>query len=460
MAGKGRRLRRWGALLLLLALAVAGYGYIREQPSVVEDVLTRLGWQRRATPTNIIYASGTIEADQVQAMSLVPGRVITVTVDEGDSVRKGDVLVRLDDSLLQKQLAAAQAQIALAEAQLALLQAGPRPEEIAQAQAQVEAARVAVEVAQLAVEDAQSVRDAAQDLQPELIKAETEVEKARYQRDAALALAQAADLTTQLWEKINNQVKGGVDIPLPDGSVRHVPPPQDKLNEVSYQWNLASQKAWEAWAQYRQADAALAAARTRLETVRAQLDDPARDAPVAQAEGELEKAKGKVAVAEAGLHALQEGVNEERIEAARARVDQARAEYRRLLAQRAYYTITAPEGGRILQRAIEPGEVAMPGVPLFDIGNLRRLRLVLYIPEDQLGRVRLGESVTIHVDAYPNRTFTGTVVHIAQEAEFTPKNVQTKEDRQILVYAVEVEIPNEDGLLKPGMPADAEIHVP
>jgi len=461
MARRGHQIIRLVIVLLVLAALYGGYEYTQTHPHTVSNAIDNglawLGQRGRPQQKPGIAASGTIEADTVRVMSLIPGRVLTVTVAEGDDVTSGQLLLRLDDSLLQKQLTSARAQIDLARARLALLQAGPRPEEVARAQAQVNAAQTAVDVATQVLEDARRVREAAQDLQPDLVRAETGVEQARYERDAALALAQAADLTTRLWQKINDQVKAGVDVPLPNGQVRHMPPPQDKLNEVSYRWNLASQQAWETWAHYRQAEAALSAARARLQTTRAQLTDPAREAPVARAEGQLEQARGNLAAAQASLQALQEGVNKEKIEAARAAVEQAQAAYARLLVQRRFYRLQAPRGGRVLERAIEPGEVATPGVPLLTLADLSTLHLTLYIPEDQLGRVRLGQTVSITVDAYPSRTFHGSVVHISDKAEFTPKNVQTREDRQILVYAVRVDIPNPDRALKPGMPADAII---
>ncbi len=457
MTQKVRRTVRLLVLLLLLAGGYRAYIYIRAHPAQVDAVLARLGWRPTGREADVIYAYGTIEATKVQVMTLIPGRVRDVTVDEGDVVSPGQVLIRLDDTLLQKQLAVAQAQIDAAQAQLALLEAGPRPEELARAQAQVDAARVALDVATQALEDTRAVRDAAQDVQPDIIRAETELAKARHQRDAALALAQAADITAQMWEKIVNQVQAGAEVRLPDGTIRHVPPPPEKLNEVNYQWNLASQQAWEAWAQYHQAEAAVAAAQAALDAAQARLDDPARDAHIAQAQGNLVQARAGLALAQATLGVLQSGPSAEQIDAARANVTRAQAAYERLRAQRAFYTITAPQAGRVVQRAIEPGEVALPGRPLITLADLDTLRLTLYIPEPDLGHISLGQEVTVLVDAYPNRAFRGTVIHIADEAEFTPKNVQTKEDRAILVYAVDVAIPNPEGLLKPGMPADAII---
>ncbi len=130
------------------------------------------------------FYSGTLEATRIQVMSQVPARVLEVTVEEGDTVTAGQVVIRLDDTLLQRQLDLARAEIRLAEAQLALLRAGPRPEERAKAEAEVKAAQAAVAAARQALADAQAIYEAAQDLQPDIVRAETELAKARHLRDA------------------------------------------------------------------------------------------------------------------------------------------------------------------------------------------------------------------------------------------------------------------------------------
>lgn len=453
-----QRVRKLISVVLIAAILVGGYvAYMtyRRHPGLVEETLTRAGLIGPAAAPETVQASGTLEATRVQVMSLVPARVLTVTVQEGDDVTAGRVLIRLDDTLLQKQLAVAAAEINLARAQLALLKAGPREEEVAKARAQVAAAQVAVDVAAQALSDARAIRDAGQDIRPDIIRAETEVTKTRHLRDAALARAQAADITVDLWRRINDQVKAGATITLPTGEVKHIPPPPEKVNEVSFQWNKASQEAWRAWAQYEQAKAAVAAAEKSLEAARARLHDPARDVPVARALAAYEKALAAVPVAQAALDALEQGPNKEKIAAAEANLRRAQAAYDRLAATRRYYTLTAPTSGRVLSLAVHPGEMAMPGVSLIDVADTTHLRLTVYVPEKDLGRIRLGQNVDITVDAFPDRVFRGTVVHIAEEAEFTPKNVQTREERTTLVYAIEVDVPNEEGLLKPGMPADA-----
>ena len=117
--------------------------------------------------------------------------------------------------------------------------------------------------------------------------------------------------------------------------------------------------------------------------------------------------------------------------------------------------LEAPISGLVLERPVHVGEVAMPGAPLLTVADLDNLTLTIYVPEDQLGKVQLGQPVLVTVDAYPDRVFVGTVNFVSSQAEFTPKNVQTKEERVSMVFAVKVKLPNPDRALKPGMPADA-----
>ncbi|OQY18667.1 MAG: hypothetical protein B6I34_10435 [Anaerolineaceae bacterium 4572_32.1] len=110
-----------------------------------------------------------------------------------------------------------------------------------------------------------------------------------------------------------------------------------------------------------------------------------------------------------------------------------------------------------MERNIHEGELAAPGATLLTLGDLDKVTLTVYVPEDKLGQVYLGQDVQVRVDSFPERTFIGTVTAIAHEAEFTPRNVQTQEERVNMVFAVDVDIPNSDHALKPGLPADAVI---
>jgi HlyD family secretion protein len=122
-------------------------------------------------------------------------------------------------------------------------------------------------------------------------------------------------------------------------------------------------------------------------------------------------------------------------------------------------SLLAPTDGVILTRSIEPGEFASAGATLFVIGRLDNLEITVYLPEEKYPLVNPGEEAQVRVDAYPQRTFTATVLRIADKAEFTPRNVQTVEGRKDTVFAVRLSISNPDLALKPGLPADVTFGV-
>ena len=175
-------------------------------------------------------------------------------------------------------------------------------------------------------------------------------------------------------------------------------------------------------------------------------------------------AAARLTVAEAQRSAAAENLSKlrrlarpEEIQAAEARLAQARAAADLLAKTIADCTITAPAGGIVTHKAVEAGELVAPGATVVTLSELDSVYVMIYVTEKELGRVLLGDGVEIRIDAFPDKAFAGKVTYISPEAEFTPKNVQTKEDRVKLVFGVKVEIENRDGLLKPGLPADALI---
>jgi HlyD family secretion protein len=116
--------------------------------------------------------------------------------------------------------------------------------------------------------------------------------------------------------------------------------------------------------------------------------------------------------------------------------------------------IRTPIDGVVLYRSVEPGEFAAAGAPLLTVADLDRLTLTVYVPEDRYGQIILGQSYTVTVDSFPAEAFTGVVTHIADRAEFTPRNVQTTDSRKTTVFAIDLALAPSDGKLKPGMPAD------
>lgn len=121
--------------------------------------------------------------------------------------------------------------------------------------------------------------------------------------------------------------------------------------------------------------------------------------------------------------------------------------------------IYAPADGVILSRVAEEGEVVNPGQVIYNMVDLNKLYIKVYIPEPELGKVKLGQQARVYVDAYPDRYFNGTLTRVYEQAEFTPKNVETKDERVKLVFGAEVSVENPEGLLKPGMPADVVLKI-
>ena len=154
------------------------------------------------------------------------------------------------------------------------------------------------------------------------------------------------------------------------------------------------------------------------------------------------------------------GLRPEEIVGARARRDGAAAQSELLQKRIRDCTILAPAAGTVTLRAVEPGEFVGMGSNVIRLTALDKVKLTIYVGEAELGRVALGQSADVFIDAFHDkRTFKGIVVYISPSAEFTPKNIQTKEERTKLVFAVKIEVDNPDGALKPGLPADAVLHV-
>jgi multidrug resistance efflux pump len=131
-----------------------------------------------------------------------------------------------------------------------------------------------------------------------------------------------------------------------------------------------------------------------------------------------------------------------------------------LEAQMKKLEVLSPLAAIVLERSVEPGEVAVAGAPLLVLARLDSLTITIYLPEDQYGQVVLGQEAWVTVDSFPGETFSARVSYIADQAEFTPRNVQTAEGRRTTVFAVRLSIANGDSRLKPGMPADVVFQRP
>jgi HlyD family secretion protein len=177
------------------------------------------------------------------------------------------------------------------------------------------------------------------------------------------------------------------------------------------------------------------------------------------AEARLTVSSAQQISAAAALGKIRRLARPEEIQAAEARLAQARAGAELLAKTIADCTITAPAGGIVTHKAVEAGELVTPGATVVTLADLDSVYVMIYVTELEIGRIKLGDGVDVRIDAFPDKPFPGKITYISPEAEFTPKNVQTKEDRVKLVFGVKVEIENKAGLLKPGLPADAVVRV-
>ncbi|HWQ45950.1 MAG TPA: efflux RND transporter periplasmic adaptor subunit [Longilinea sp.] len=219
-------------------------------------------------------------------------------------------------------------------------------------------------------------------------------------------------------------------------------------------------------AQRSQAAAALAAAQANLDMLAA--GPSAEQLAVAQAAldaaqvavdaavypAQIDQTEAALNTAQANYDLVAAGARPQQIDAAQAQVDAAQAALDILDIQIGKLTITAPIDGVVLERAIEPGEIAAAGSTVILLGDLSSLTLTVYVPEDQYGIIALGDTFSVSVDSYPDVTFQATVTRVADQAEFTPRNVQTTQSRMSTVYAIELSVDDPQGMLRPGMPAD------
>jgi HlyD family secretion protein len=154
---------------------------------------------------------------------------------------------------------------------------------------------------------------------------------------------------------------------------------------------------------------------------------------------------------------LQAGSRPDQIEAARGQLAQARNALDMARTRLKEMTIFSAVDGVVLHKNLEVGEMATPGVPILTLMKPSEIWVRAYVPEEEIGRIKVGDPARIAVDAYPARRFAGRISEIASEAEFTPRNVQTKKERVNLVFRIKIAVDNPEGILKPGMPADADI---
>ncbi|MHB9145698.1 MAG: HlyD family secretion protein [Symbiobacteriia bacterium] len=265
------------------------------------------------------------------------------------------------------------------------------------------------------------------------------------------------------------RVKQGDAVATLDAGTLDIQVRQARAALQSVQSKLAEAKAGPRAAQVQQVDAALRQAQAALDgaqkgydAVRQAFDKKAAtQAQLDAAETQLKIVQAQADGAQAQANLVKQGASAEQLKQLQAAVDQAQAGLDMAQLNRQRAAVKAPIGGVVVRRLVEPGAMVAPGAPIAVLANLDDLWLRVYVPEDQLSQAQLGTQVQVRVDSYPGRTFRAEVSYISDTAEFTPRNVQTKEERATTVYAVKLRLL--DGLggeLKPGMPADVVFATP
>ncbi len=495
--------KRW-IIPLILVLLLSSYGIY--------------SWfrQRSLGVNGTLKASGTVETVEVDIAAEISGKIAEILVEEGQTVRTGEPLFRLDDTFLTSQhkramaaldaaraglkvaesgMQAAQASLALAQANLEFTQtqvriaveAARKSDERARERAwresapyqfnlpvwyfekseQIAALEKEVEVAQQAMEEARAAYRALleQGGYTQLLQAEERLALARAAfeiADETLDRAEAANDDEQDEEdQTKNQNKNDkhADQTTFEKAEQAL---EDAAREVYHQAKAeleAAQKDYLNLIKEVKLSNEIIQARARW-MVAIELYELAQDRLVAQYRGgdslQILAAQGAVKQAEAALQQAQIGLSqaEAKLEQARAAVAQAQAEVELLEAQIAKLTVYAPLDGVVLSRAVEVGEVLQAGATALVLGNLDALTVTVYIPEDQYGRIQLGMSAVVTADSFPGERFEAAVQRIRDQAEFTPRNVQTEEGRRTTVFAIQLRLSNPQGKLKPGMPVD------
>lgn len=433
-------IKQIGAIFFLIALLGSGlYEYDTQTPSRVlaadnpSHSVADIPSQVAADEPTPIFGSGTIEAETITIAAETGGRVVAVHGDEGTEVKTGEVLVELDASLLLAQQAELEAAINTARANLTAVKDKPRPEEVAVAEAEWVQATVNRDSAHRVWQDALRLVEQPQPLLVPIRELEAQIKQA----EGAVESAQADRKTAAIQEEAASR--------------------NQSSHAALVGYEIAQKQTQAADIGVKLAEAHLQALRTQLAHLWEQYTNPVTlQAQAHQAEGNYQVAEAAVDLSQEKLDAVRAGPTTEEVAVAQAKVRQTESSLALLEARLAQLILTAPRDGMITTRVVNPGELATPGATLLQLADLDHVTLRVFIPETQIGRVKLGQQASVTIDSV-DRPFTGVVTFIANEAEFTPKNVQTKEERVNLVFAVKISLDNPEHILKPGMPADVEI---
>ena len=393
-----------------------------------------------------LVASGSIEATIVNISPEIAGKVTDVLTQESQPVTMNDPLLHLDPNLLTAQRAVASASVDSANAALAA------------AQVKYDQALQAA----IAAQDVQRAKDlktsapSGFDQPGWYFDSAEQADSAKVELDNAKSALDDANANLQsVISDLKNSKYLAAEKRLADARAAFV-----IADAVKEQATGASNSG-----------GLLDAANDYLEIAQTELDDAQTeydDELTTDEADDVEYARGKVIAAQQRYYAayarwLSYQTGEESpavvsalksLEQARSAVTQAEANLALLDTQVAKLTIVAPIDGVILTRNVEPGEFVQPGAVALTMADLTNLTITVYVPENLYGQIALGQIAKVHVDSFPDLVFNATVVHIADQAEFTPRNVQTVEGRSSTFYAIKLQVEDLEGKLKIGMPAD------
>lgn len=368
-------------------------------------------WLTRPEDPNLAL-SGRIEGYETDLGAKVGGRVAAIAVREGDRVEQGQVIARLDDEALQAQLAAAKADVAVAR------------QRVSEAQLQLEVLASQIEEAQLNFQQAQG------DTAGRVSAAQASVSAAEAQLAEARARAQEARSSLALARADRDRFASL----LSAGAI-----PQQQFDQIQ----------------------------TTFATARDTL--AAREAAVTAAQQQVSAAQGTLTQAQTSafnpdIRTAQVNRLQKQQAQAQAQLSAAQAELERTLADQAEIearlrdlAIKSPIDGVVITRTVEPGEVIAAGTPVLTVVNLGNVYLRGYIPEGEVGKVRVGQPAQVFLDSAPQEPLSATVSSVDTEASFTPENIYFQEDRVTQAFGLRLSIDNPEGFAKPGMPADGEI---
>ena len=364
----------------------------------------------RTHSSDHIVLSGNIELTQVNIAFKTAGRLIERSLNEGDAVRRGMVVAKLDREQLVRQRERERANLAMSEALLAESKSAANwQRQMLQADLEQRNAELMSADAHLQELNNGSRPQEVQEATAALESARSEFERAKKDWERAQALHANEDISTSQFDQFR--------------------------------------------ARFASAEAAFQQAKERLSLVQA---GPRREV-VDGARAQVARARASLKAGEANQ--LELARREQEVTAREADIQRAQAQIALIDAQLDETIATSPIDGIVLVKSADVGEVLAPGATVLTIGDLRHPWLRGYISERVLGRVKIGSSVRVTTDSFPGKVYSGHVSFISSEAEFTPKQIQTQEERVKLVYRLKVDIDNPEQELKNNMPVDAELLV-